>query len=103
MVARADVLDEVTGAQHVVHVRRAAAARSLAQDAQAVAEAVVRVAGQGELTAQPVPQMDVEVRAGLPGRQLAPLRVDELDGEHAVGLQGQAAHEQALGHRRLQT
>ena len=68
MVARPADVDAVAGPQRVVDVRRAAAAGLLAQHAEPVAATGRGVAGQRVLPREPAGQLQVEVRARLPGR-----------------------------------
>ena len=72
--------------KRVVDRRRPAAAGDLAQHADPVGGGVGWIAAQGVLAHNVAGQVQIDVRAGLPGGQLAAVGVHQRQGDHAVGL-----------------
>ncbi|GAA2884925.1 hypothetical protein [Nonomuraea rubra] len=80
--------------QLVVDVGRAAPAVRFPEHADAVGVRVPPVAAQRVLAGQAARQDQVQVRAGRPVRQAAPVRVFQGQGDHAVGDRRPGGHPQ---------
>ena len=79
MVAGTDDPDQVTGPERLVHGRRPAAADRLAESADPPHLLITGTPAQGVLPADVSGQMQVDVRAERPGRQVCAVGVLELD------------------------
>ncbi len=84
VIAGAADPDGVARRELVMHVSGASASVRFAQDRHAVARAIGRVAADGVLALHTAVQDQVDVRARLPRRQVAPIRRHEVEGNDAV-------------------
>src|SRR5699024_3954335 len=78
--------DRGTVDKRVVDRGRPAAPGRLAQHADPVGGRVLAVTGERVLADHTVRQVEVDVRARLPARQLTAVGVGQRQGDHAVGL-----------------
>ena len=100
IVARRADLERLADPQVVVHVARAAAAGRIALDADGVGCGVGLGVDQGILPDQPVRQMQVDMSAGLIGRQRLPIQPREFVEMRVAGGvadRGHAHLDQAVG------
>jgi len=102
-VARRHHLQQVAFAQMRMQPGRATAAAGGQPDTQAVAVAIRGVTTQRVKPAEAIGQAQLDVRPRLPAGQLATVRIDQLDADHAQCFGAEAGDLQGHGLGRLQS